>query len=362
MFGLFSKAIINLGAIKQNYINMAKYIGGSSICSAVLKNDAYGLGAKKIAQALYEAGCRDFWVAYITEAIELRNCLPDDSNIYFLQGFNPLCIPQIKNYNVIPVINSIEELSEFRGNDISIVLHIDTGLTRLGIRSADIDTICEDFPNINIKYVISHLACSDEPEDLNNFEQKCKFDKILAKIRTKYPNVKAGLSSSFGPFISPEYIYDIVRVGAYLYGVKTQCQTPENVLSVCSVVLQRYKVPRNTKIGYGATYTTDSETTVAVVSIGYADGIKRSLSGVGRIMFYDNNNIYSARILGAISMDLLVCDVTDMPEGITRPHSTAFILDNNYTINEMAKDAGTIPYEILTDMAFNLNRVEKLYV
>lgn len=366
MFNLFPKVTIDLGAIKRNYINMSRNIGETSICSAVLKNDAYGLGVKRVSQTLYDSGCRDFWVAYITEAIELRETLPTDSNIYFLQGFSSEYIPSIRRYNIVPVINSIDELYTIKEYDIEIVLHVDTGLNRLGIRPSDVDVICNSQNKFifHVKYIISHLSCSDDAENPNNSMQKEEFDKSLSKFNKIFPEAKAGISSSFGVLINyHEYAYDMVRVGAYLYGIQTSFHKPENVLSMASIVLQRYSVPQGTKIGYGATYIADAEKMIAVISIGYADGIRRSLSNSGQIMFYDQNNKrYNARILGAISMDLLVCDVTNIPENITSPHMPAIILDNNYTINEMAKDAGTIPYEILTSINFKSQRIEKIYI
>lgn len=363
MLSISPKITIDLGAIGYNYKGIANIIKKPSVCAAVLKNDAYGLGAKQVSQTLYASGCRDFWVAYMTEAMKLREILPLDSNIYFLQGFNIDYIQQIRKHNLIPTINSVEEFHSINGSNIEIVLHVDTGLNRLGIRSSDANTICQNISNLKIKYIISHLSCADDSENPNNLEQKHEFSKILERFKKIFPKIKASISSSFGIFIDHDYTYDMVRAGAYLYGIQTKNLKPKNVLSMSSLVLQKYKVPKGTKIGYGATYITDQSTIIAVISVGYADGIRRSLSKLGQIMFYEENGKqYRAKILGAISMDLLVCDVTSIPDELTEPYQRAFILDDNYTINEMAKDSSTIPYEILTGINFRSPRIEKIYI
>lgn len=354
---------INLRAVKNNYIKAKKFIGNDSVCSAVIKNNAYGLGAKEIGISLYEIGCRDFWVAYPSEAIEARDFLPNDAKIYFLQGFNKTCLKYVKKYSITPVINSAEEFKTIKNNNVSMVLHVDSGLNRLGLRDTDINAILNDISSEKIKYVISHMACSDELQNPLNKIQKERFDEILARIRAVYKReLKAGLSASAGIFLGNEYKYNIIRCGGYLYGINFGEFKPENVLSLTTKVLQKYEVAKGTYIGYGAMYCTDKRTKIAVISIGYADGIKRNLSNNGAVSFYDSQGIqHKAKILGRISMDLLVCDVTNIPDNITDTHATAYILDNNYTINEMAQDAKTIAYEILTGINFKSNRFDLQY-
>lgn len=367
MFNICPKVVINLSAIRKNYINMRDFVGEKTICSAVVKNDAYGLGSRKVVVALYEAGCRDFWVAYISEAIDIRCVLPLDANIYFLQGFDKSYIGIIKAYSIVPVINSIEEFNSVINNNLKIVLHVDTGLTRLGLRENDIDSIIKEIANEEISYVISHLACADECAHPLNKTQKENFDRIFLKIKACNKNVRASISASSGVFVNSDmYKYDMVRCGAYLYGIHFNDHKSENVMSLKTSVLQKYNVPFETFVGYGSTYITKkNNTTIAVISIGYADGIKRSLSNRGCVMFYEDQESdkqYRANILGTISMDLLVCDVTDIPDNLTDIHRTAYILDDNYTINEMAKDASTIPYEILTSINFKSKRFDVQYL
>ncbi len=362
MFDICPKVTIDLSAIKENYQMISKMLGENVVASAVVKNDAYGLGAQKVSQALYEIGCTNFWTAYIKEAIDIRRVLPFDANIFFLQGFSNLDIDLMKTYKVTPVINSIEDFYNVKSKGIGFVLHVDSGLSRLGLRSEDIDKILPLLKNEEIYYVISHLACSDEKDRYINIMQKASFDRSLAKIR-EVIDVKAGISASGGVVLGKEYNYDIVRIGAFLYGIQAAPNLKlKNVFSLKTSVLQRYKLPSDSFIGYGATFKTTRETNLAVISIGYADGIKCSLSNKGIIEFYDQfGKVYKAPILGRISMDLIACDVTDIPEEATKVASTAVVIDENYSINEMAIDAGTIPYEILTSINFKSNRFSILY-
>lgn len=363
MFDICPKATIDLTAIQNNYRTISQIVGKDTISSAVVKNDAYGLGAQNVSQALYEVGCRNFWTAYIKEAIDIRRVLPFDANIFFLQGFTKSDIKLIKTYKVTPVINSFDDFMDVIGNDLEFVIHIDTGLSRLGLRSEDIDKMIPYLKNEKIVYAISHLACSDEKDHPLNKKQKDLFDLTLSKLRNVI-DIKAGISATAGALLGKDFSYEMVRIGAFLYGIQTEIETkPENVFSLKTSVLQRYILEAGVSIGYGATFATTKETSIAIVSIGYADGIKRSLSNNGIIGFYDEiGNFYKAPILGKISMDLIACDVSSIPEYATKVSSSAIILDKNYSINDMAIDAKTIPYEILTSINFKSKRFSISYI
>ena len=355
------KATIDLGAVKSNYRTMARLVGTNVITSAVVKSDAYGLGAVRISQALYAEGGRNFWTAYLIEALEIRKVLPLDANIYYLQGFQKSDIIVAKEHKVTPVINSIDDFKDVIGNDVEFVIHIDSGLSRLGMRPEEVDEILPNLENEKIAYVISHLACSDEKDHPFNQRQKESFDKSLKKIRSKI-DVKAGISATGGALLGRNYSFDMVRAGAFLYGIDTGSEVkPKNVLTLEVPVLQKYKLPAGNSVGYGATYTTTKETTIAVVSIGYADGVKRSLSNRGVIGFYSGEKFYRAPIIGNISMDLLACDVSDIPASVTEVGVNAYVLCNDYSINDMAIDAGVIPYEVLTSINMRSKRFSIFY-
>jgi alanine racemase len=356
---VLQKIIIDLKAIRENYLAVSRIAGKNVVTSAVVKSDGYGLGAKKISQILYETGCRHFWTACIREAVSVRAVLPSDTEIYYLQGANILDIDCINNYRIVPVINSIQSFNDLKEKGIDMVLHIDTGMTRLGIRSSDVDVIAPFLKRENIKYVISHLACSKNKK--KSASQKEIFDKALHSIRNVI-DVKASISASNGISLGNEYLYDMVRIGGFLYGVNISDLNSKNVVTLITYVLQRYDVDAGTSIGYDWTFTTKSKITIAIVAAGYGDGIKRSLSNKGHVIFYDENMMqYKARILGNISMDSIVCDVTNIPKRLTEYRSVAVILDEKYSINEMGIDAGTDPCELLISMRIAENRFKKEY-
>ncbi len=333
---------VNLQAVRSNYEIMMNNFPCTNI-TAVVKDNAYGIGASHVVNTLLGSGCNDFWCAYLSEAIELREKY-DDCNIYFLQGFDKTDINIIKSYNIIPTINCVSELYDVLQCDLPYVLFFDTGLNRLGCRMQDMQKIASMVNPANVKYIISHFACSDIPTHKMNNEQYYKF----IQLKQYFPQSKFGISSSFGAFIDKAFAFDMIRCGGMLYGIK--CQTydhPQNVVSMKASVLQQYTIQNGDAVGYGATYIASKPTKVAIVSAGYGDGIMRSLSNNGSVLFYCNDIPYKAPIIGNISMDLMACDITNIP-CIDVDYAT--ILDDNYTINDMANDAMTNPYEILINI------------
>ena len=355
------KATIDLGAIKRNYRTIADFVGKGTITSVVVKNDAYGMGAKKVSTALYDAGCRDFWTAYLSEALTIRKVLPNDAKIYYLQGFQGSDIPVIKEKQIIPVINSLNEFNAIRNNNLEFVLFVDTGFSRLGLRAEEIDAILPQLEHEHIAYVISHLACSDDVKHPMNLSQKTAFDNILEKIRTKI-SVKAGLSASDGALLGNEYTYDIVRIGAFLYDIhESVTLRAENTLTLETQVLQRYTLPAGSTVGYSAMYNAQNDMKLAVISIGYADGLRRHLGNKGYVHFYRDGKIYKAPIIGNVSMDLTTCDVSNIPDELTEPGAIATLLSKDYRVKDMANDAGLLTYEVLIGLQLKPDRVDVIY-
>ncbi|MBR1944443.1 MAG: alanine racemase [Alphaproteobacteria bacterium] len=363
MFNCYPSININITAVRDNYLAIKDYVSNNTVVSAVVKANAYGLNAKIISDSLYDAGCRDFWVAYLKEAIDIRTVLPNDANIYVLQGFDKDDIDLLKQYRLTQVINSIEEFNIAKGNGLDLVLFFDTGLSRLGIRPDDVDLLLPDLKDEKISYAMSHLACAEDIYSPYNLKQKQVFEEILSKIMD-IKKVKASLSASGGTFLGPEYQYDMVRIGAFLYGIQPSPSVlqAKNVVSVKTQVLQRYSIQPGDGVGYGFTFKANRNTKVAIVSIGYSDGIHRKLSNIGKVLFYSNTGeCYKSQILGNISMDLLACDVTTIPDECTCVGHEAVLLDDNYTINDMAAELGTVTCEVLTSLNYNSMRVHITY-
>lgn len=351
-----SKITIDLNAVRYNYLGLRSYVDGKTEVSAVLKANAYGLGAKFIAPKLYDAGCRHFWVAYLSEAMALREVLPHDAEIYALQGFEPNDIGLLKAHKITQVINSVGELEQIKGHGLPIVLFVETGLTRLGIKEDEIEQIAETIKTENVRLVMSHLACSGEPDNPYNKVQKDNFDRILSKIRQYKPSVRASLSASGGTFLSNgNYFYDLVRCGSALYS--TQMNGNKNVITFETKVLQTYAISANTSVGYDRAYIAPENRKIALLAIGKADGLPSSLTGKGTVLF----GKYRSKII-AIAMDLTTCDVTDVPDELTESGCTATLLNSEYSLSGMARDASEREFYITTNFNLNSNRIEVSYI
>ncbi|MBQ2175859.1 MAG: alanine racemase, partial [Alphaproteobacteria bacterium] len=262
---------------------------------------------------------------------------------------------------IIPVINSLNEFNAIKNNNLEFVLFVDTGFSRLGLRMDEIDAILPQLEHEHIAYVISHLACSDDRTHPMNLAQKIAFDNILEKIRTQI-DVKASLSATGGALLGHEYAYDLVRIGSFLHDI--QINSPlqaENVLTLETRVLQRYSLPAGNTVGYSATYTAPHDIKLAVISIGHGDGLRRNLGNNGFIYFYGAEKIYKAPIIGNISMDLTTCDVTGIPDELTKPGAIATILSKDYRVKDMAKDADLLSYEVLIGLQFKPDRCTVIY-
>ena len=352
---------INLDNVLKNYKTLAQ-IAHNAIPAAVVKDDAYGLGAQKISQMLYEkANCRCFFVAHAIEGEKIAHLVPK-ATIYVLQGIgsDSLSVFQ-KTNNLIPVICSPQMLDFWKQNKIEGIkpaIQIETGLNRLGFREDDLANLSkEDIKTFGL--VLSHLACADEKDHFMNHHQIENFTRLKNKY---FAGLPATLSASDGVFLGEDFHQNIVRLGAAMYGINTTPYRPnqmENVVVLKAPVLQIAKLPKGDFVGYSATYRASSDRKIAIVSIGYGDGLPRSLSNTGKIFFKTLNKLTEARIIGRVSMDNVICDVTNV-EGL-RCGDMAYLADEFYTLDDVARDAGTISYEIMSRLGKN-TRFERVYV
>ena len=320
----------------------------------MVKADGYGLGASKVAQALLDAGCRRFFVATIDEGISLRSIVPGDNDIYVLEGLmSGDAAPELDAHALVPVLNSpgdIDAWSRHTGRSGSrrVILAVDTGMNRLGLTPSETSEIAaapERLDGIDIDYVMSHLACSDEPDNPLNAVQRAQFDELRARL----PAAKASFANSGGIFLGPEFHYDLSRPGAALYGVTRGCGAPESMRQVIGLkvkILQIRVVDTESTVGYGASRTVPANTRLATVAAGYADGYLRSLSNSG--------HGYAAGVkvpvAGRVSMDLTVFDVSDVPPDAIGPGDDIDLICDRLTVDDVADAAGTIGYEILTSL------------
>jgi alanine racemase len=232
-------------------------------------------------------------------------------------------------------------------------VHIDSGMNRLGLSAAEVEAVAgakSSWNAFELTLVMSHLACSDEPEHAKNEVQRRSFDALRAKL----PKAAASLANSAGILLGAAYHYDLVRPGIALYGGKASRSGATRfapVVRLAGRVLQVRDVPPGETIGYGATRTLKRPSRVAVLSVGYADGVFRALSVADnrhglRIYF----GSHPAPLIGRVSMDLITVDVTDIPHEIAKRGAWVELIGTHVAAHEFAAHAGTIDYEVLTNL------------
>ena len=350
---------IDLDGIVANWRSLRARVEPAG-CAAVVKADAYGLGAGPVAEALATAGCRLFFVATLDEGIALRRALPDACEIAVFNGPPPGTADEFVFHRLVPVLNEPGQIAEWarivaRRGGLPAMLHIDTGMARLGLTRRELDVVADDpaLQNaIRWRALISHLACADEPEHPLNEKQRVRF----IGARELLGVAAASLAASSGVFLGPGFHFDFVRPGAALYGVNPQpgARNPmRQVVRLRGRILQVRELEKGETVGYGAAHVTGQPSRLATVAIGYADGWLRSLSHRG------SGGLGGKRfpILGRVSMDLIVLDVTSAEPSQMQPGGFIDLLDEDYCVNAAATDAGTIGYEILTGLSRRCYRV-----
>ncbi|MCP5368140.1 MAG: alanine racemase [Hyphomicrobiales bacterium] len=350
---------IDLDAVAANWRLLRDRLGGAE-CAGVVKADAYGLGAERVAPVLAAAGCRTFFVAQIEEGIALRPLLPD-AEIHVLNGLFPKTEILFEDYGLIPVLNSLGDLAAWRafcaglGRALPADLHVDTGMSRLGLPQDEMAALADDpglLDGVDLRLVISHLACADEPDHPLNGAQLAEF----RQVRRALPGGRASLANSAGVFLGPDYHHDLARPGIALYGGAPTGQGPNPMAQVIGLqgkILQVREIDTPRTVGYGATHAVAGRRKIATVPVGYADGFLRSLSNRG------HGWIGGCRvpIVGRVSMDLITLDVTDAPADAARPGALVDLIGPRNPVDAVAADAGTISYEILTGLGRRYHRV-----
>ena len=347
-----AKLTVDLGAVAANYL-LLKRKSAPALCGAAVKANAYGLGAAPVTRALAAAGCRHFFVAHPGEGVELRSLRDvqiERSAIYVMGGLSGEPASLFTTYDLVPVLTTREDIVLWRRHALTLqrrlpaLLHFDTGINRMGLAFAELAAISqESFASFDIHYVMSHLACADEPDHPLNEEQRKRFDLV----RARFPDLKASLANSSGIFLGPAYHYDLTRPGAALYGVNPTPAQPnpmQGVVTLEAPVLQVRVLAKNDTVGYGATYRAGGPMRIATIGLGYADGYLRALSGRGAAVIAG----HEAPVLGRVSMDLVTLDVTAIDEGLVQVGTPAQVIGPQMPVDEVARRAGTIGYEILT--------------
>ncbi len=354
---------INLAAIEANWKELGRRAMPSE-CAAVIKADGYGCGLEPVARTLLDAGCKTFFVADLGEARRVRS-IAQEPAIYVLNGLLPGTASAYADVNARPVIGSLVELAEWdafcaanqwRGG---AALHVDTGMNRLGISADEAAALAPRIraENHGITLLMSHLVCSEQPENPLNEKQI----QLFRDVRLLYRGIPGSLANSSGIFLGSSAHCDVVRPGAALFGVNP---TPGHgnpmrpVVELHAHVVQVRTVPKGETIGYNATWTAKHATRIAVVTVGYADGYPRAASATDAAPGAEAI-VAGTRcpLAGRVSMDLLAIDITALPDHTVRRGDLVTLIGGDIGVDELAAAAGTIGYEVLVSLGNRYHRV-----
>ncbi|HFC04084.1 MAG TPA: alanine racemase [Rhizobiales bacterium] len=356
---------VDLRALQNNWRHLAD-LAGSAKCGAAVKADCYGLGLEPVVTALAEAGCETFFVALPLEGKEVRAVLPG-ADIFVLAGLLPGQAAFYHQHKLQPVLCTPTQVDEWqafcRRKELKLPagLHIETGINRLGLTARQTRELAgqrDVLSAFRLTLVISHLACGDMPGDAMNIEQRDKFNQLRALL----PDAPASLANSPGTFLGEEFTYDLVRPGIALYGGNpfgNRANPMSTVVRLYAPLLQVRQICTGESVGYGATWTAKRASRIGVIGAGYGDGLPRALSSPAKdgpaCVFIGGNY---APIIGRVSMDLITVDLTDVPEEMAQEGQRIELIGDNVSVDDIARWAGTIPYEVLTGLG---SRYARLY-
>ncbi|NIX77661.1 alanine racemase [Microvirga terricola] len=360
---------IDLGALVSNWRFMRDRAGDAE-ASAVVKADAYGTGIETTVPALYRAGCRTFFVAHLSEAVRARTVAPE-ATIYVLNGLPPGTCEVYREFELRPVLGSLDEFEEWaafcraQGQKLKAAVHFDTGMHRLGLTVAQGLNLKNDsrLKDFEPALLMSHFASAEERDNPLNRRQI----EAFSAIRQSLPGIPCSLANSSGILREEKPHFELVRPGYALYGgnpTPDQANPMRPVVSLQSRIIQLRTVEEGEGVGYNSRWTARGKRRLATLSIGYADGYPRSASSIGVSGEATTRGmaIVADRLCpfaGTVSMDLIIVDVTDVPENDVKRGDLVTLIGGELTIDEVGRRAGTIGYEILTSLGRRYARTHR---
>ncbi len=337
---------INLNSIYKNLTLLRSLSTRSVETAVVVKANAYGLGIKPVAQFLFDKGVRTFFVSTVTEAMELRQLIPPNSRIFYLNGYSTIDSQAIDEFDIMPILNSIEQIENFKrtSKHQNAGLQVDIGLSRLGLSSCDVLKANEICKSINLTLILGHLSSADDISNPTNLKQLDSFLKLSSVFRA----VPRSLAATGGTILGKKYHFDMTRPGIGIFGGKP-LENAEQVVAINLPILQIKDIKKNDGVGYNHTFISKTSKKIAIVGSGYADGLSRQLSNEGRLFAGG----IPCPILGRVSMDLITVDVTHLEHIPT----SLSVLSPFQSIDDLADQCHTIGYEILTSLGSRYKRV-----
>jgi alanine racemase len=365
-FEVAGRLTIDLAALKANWLALARRADPAE-AAAVVKADAYGLGIERVVPALSAAGCKTFFVAILSEARRVRAVAPD-ATVYVLEGLAFGAAPVFRDFSLRPVLGSLDEIGHWAAycreisQPLPAAVHIDTGMTRLGLTPGEAEEIGGDpthFDDFRLALVMSHLACADVPDSPMNGRQLRQFQAV----RRHLPEAPASLANSAGTLIGGDYRFDLVRPGVAIYGGRAIASGDNPMRPVVTVearIIRIRDAAAGTPVGYGAVETLKRDSRLAILSAGYADGYIRAAGSTDERPGADVTiKGRAAPVVGRVSMDLLAVDITDFEENSVQTGDYAELLGKQFTVDDLADRAGTIGYEVLTNLGRRFQHIVK---
>jgi alanine racemase len=370
-----TRAEINLEALRHNARVVQRHAGDARVW-AVLKADGYGHGAPAVARTLERAGVDGFCVALLEEGIELREA-GIRTPILVMGGYYGGAHDEMLARGLVPVVYDLGQVQGFArlvrigavDGPIDVHLKIDTGMARLGVTMRELPKFAEalsEYPEVRVSGLMTHLACADSPTVEETRAQTLLFDEATAQLARRGVRATVRHAANSAALLRGEALFDAVRPGLALFGVAPQAggvalsSELRAVMRVRSEIVSLREIDVGDSVGYGALFRASRPTRIATVPLGYADGLSRHVSNRGHLLLRGKR----APIVGAVSMDMAMIDVTDIPGACIRDEVVALgaqegpLGKDAITADEVAGHAGTIAWEVLTSIS---RRVPRFY-
>lgn len=355
---------VDLDALVANWRLLAARAAPAA-CAAVIKADAYGTGIAPAAQALAAAGCNTFFVAHLSEALRVREAAGPAPAIYLLNGLidHADTLAALTHGHIRPVLVSPEQVRAWtnyrprHGTRPSCAVQIDTGMNRFGLGVIQTETLAETIREVSPSLLMTHFVSSEYRDDPLNERQIERFERATARL----PGIPRSMANSSGIFLPQQPFFDLVRPGYALYGGNPFPDQPNPmrpVVRLTAPILQLREVEAGETIGYNAQWTAKRRSRLAVIGVGYADGIPRNAMATetqpgGEAIVLGTRCPFAGRV----SMDIIVIDVTDVTDAALAPGVEVELLNDVITVDDLASRSKTIGYEILTSLGRRYHRV-----
>lgn len=350
-----NRIIINTSALQDNFKLLKSKMSDACQTAAVVKANGYGLGVDVVVPALEQAGAKFFYVAHFAEALTVRQLT--SAPIAVLGGLPRGAADDYKNNKIVPVLNTAEEIVNCPA-DLPAIWHIDTGMNRLGLSANEVSTLASQAKSLPI-LMMTHFTSSDDAQSSHAAEQVRKFDDCIAGLPKPFQLIPQSICNSSGIFRNENWHRAQVRPGVALYGANPTPETHNPMQTVVAMetrILQIHQGHAGETVGYNQTEKLEKDTLLATVGLGYADGFLRSGSNRAKLYWHG----HPCKIMGRVSMDLIVLDISPLKNCPTPKQGDYLeVLGNHQSADQLAKDLGTISYEVLTSLSHRAERLTR---